>query len=116
MSHLRNELDQIIVSCGTAAAPLLQGAMRPLVSRLRALRRALLPLPKLVKNQLNIVKTAVESTVGAAEAAYAASPPPKKAAAVAAVGEAQTASPRRYARERRLPRARCARPGVRHRP
>ena len=88
LKHLRNELDQIVLKCATTFRPLLQGGLAPLASGLRTLRRVLLPLPTLVKNQLNVRKTATRSAVAAAEAAFDSSSPRGKVAAIAFVGAA----------------------------
>ena len=91
ISHLRAELDQIIVACVTKVAPLLQGALMPLVRRLRAARRALLPLPKLVSNQLRLRTTATQSALSHAEAFYDRSPPRRRAALIMGIGAATQA-------------------------
>lgn len=91
LSHLRAELDQIVVAFVTKVAPLLQGALKPLVRRLLSARRALLPLPRLVSNQLRLRRTAVQSALSHAEAFYERSPPRRRAALIVGVGAATQA-------------------------
>ncbi|KAL1507227.1 hypothetical protein AB1Y20_008076 [Prymnesium parvum] len=85
VSHLRNELDQIVLFSSWLV---LFGPLRHVAHACRVLRRQLLPLPRLVANRLNFVQTVVQSAVGLGEAAFERSPLPLKLAAAAAVGAA----------------------------
>lgn len=77
--HLREEFDQIALALRSSAV-----ALKPAVRLVLRLRRALLPLPRLVKNDLNVVKTAAQSAATAVETAYGDCPPPRRAAIVVA--------------------------------
>ena len=68
LSHLRHEVDQLVLSALEALRPLLGGFMRPVTRRALALRRTLLPLPALVANRLDVLPTAAQSAAKEAEA------------------------------------------------
>ena len=68
LSHLRHEVDQLVLNALEALRPLLGGFMRPLTRRALALRRTLLPLPALVANRLDVLPTAAQSAAKEAEA------------------------------------------------
>ena len=88
LSHLRLEVDQLVLTVLEAVRPPLGSFLRPVARGALALRRSLLPLPALVANRLDVLRTAAHSAAREAEAWFDRTSRRWKVAVVSAVGVA----------------------------